>query len=440
MQDKELHKLLNEKLQDFEMPVAPDSWDALEKRLPVPAERRVIPLWIKWTAAAACVLIAALVATPFISKHNAESDNLTAQVETAVNTPKTVMPETVSETMPTEEASEQTAVETTLNASFPKARKTPQVVSKPVKENKMQNPSEALLHPVLVAQNEGQNTTISSEKSVTHNDEVPTLTEEEAAELLQQADNKMRQQLLAQETEQQTDKRRHNNREAVNKSNNPTLGLLASMNANDYLGSSNVNRPNRVDAVNPNNGEDGPIKLPPQTNEEMRNDLPFSMGLSVGIPLANRWDLFTGINYTYMHSQRNVSIVTGESSVSDYDLHYLGVPVQVSYRIIDRSVIKFYVSAGGAMEKGLVRTEHKTFVSEDAVITSQKMHSKVPGLQWSVGGNIGLSLRLYKGLEFYVEPGLQYYIPNTINPQPESMRTENPFFFSLGGGLRFSLK
>ena len=66
MKEEEWIKRLHDHLADFEAPVPDDLWDKIEARLPkeLVAEKpkaRTVPLWVRWTAAAA--LVGILVAT-----------------------------------------------------------------------------------------------------------------------------------------------------------------------------------------------------------------------------------------------------------------------------------------------------------------------------------------------------------------------------------------
>lgn len=453
MKDNELHKLLNEKLDNFEMPVAPNSWDALEQRLPSQPTRRIVPLWVKWSVAAACVL--ALVMFSFMWSINSnnngvvDSSELIAEEHTTKQSPVSVTLNDCTQELEQQTSDPQSLVASTQGITKVNTQKSVPVVVKavpaenltiakpastlPTANSELLSAVESLPTPVaqspLLAEADNHPATTSTTPSV--------ISEEEAEQLLAQTDNDLEQHLKQQNVK--------SSRRTATNPNSTSLGLLASLNANDKVGSHLINRPNKVGLLGGKDepSDDLPSLTPPETLEEMRNDLPFSVGLSVAVPLAKRWDFITGIDYTYMHSQRNTTIMGSASKVSsDYDMHYMGIPAQISFRIIDRNLINLYVSLGGKMEKGLSRIETKSLLDENGqwIGQSDKFREQIKGLQWSVGGNFGVSLRLIGRLSFYVEPGLSYYIPNFKNPQPNSMRTDNPFFFSLSGGLRFTTK
>jgi len=176
---------------------------------------------------------------------------------------------------------------------------------------------------------------------------------------------------------------------------------------------------------------------------ETKYDLPFTFAFTFGIPLAKRLYLNTGVQYTYIHSKTEKFDSDTRDLISrdNQELHYLGVPLLLSYRIIDKNIFKLYVSGGGVIEKGLLETHNiqnfnETSPDNITVLLDDK-NRKIEGLQFSLNANFGASITLVKGLALYAEPGLAWYIPDTKHPQPASRRTKNPFFVSITAGLRF---
>ena len=91
-------------------------------------------------------------------------------------------------------------------------------------------------------------------------------------------------------------------------------------------------------------------------------------------------------------------------------------------------------------EKGLVRENKSQLKMSDGTLVSEDItRESIPGVQWSLNGNVGIGIRLYKGLQLYVEPGVSWYIPNSSHPQPISQRTSTPLNFSLQAGLRYNI-
>ena len=189
---------------------------------------------------------------------------------------------------------------------------------------------------------------------------------------------------------------------------------------------------------------DRPIKS--STRDTTIHDLPLTFGFTFGIPLAKRLYLNTGIQYTYIHSKTEKfdSDMLDLISRNNQNLHYLGIPMMLAYRIIDGKILKLYVSGGGVAEKGLLETHNqrnfKEINPENVTIQTDEKNKYIPGFQFSLNANIGASVTLFKGLSLYVEPGFAWYIPAKKYVQPASRRTENPYFFSITAGLRFNFE
>jgi len=179
---------------------------------------------------------------------------------------------------------------------------------------------------------------------------------------------------------------------------------------------------------------------------ETKYNLPLTFAFTFGVPLAKRLHLNTGLQYTYIHSKTEKFENDTRKLISrnDQELHYLGVPLMLSYRIVDKKIFKFYVAGGGVAEKGLLET-HNTrnfneLNTENTTIPTNDKNRKIEGFQFSLNANFGASVTLAKGLALYAEPGFAWYIPATKYPQPISRRTKNPFFVSITAGLRFNFE
>lgn len=59
---------------------------------------------------------------------------------------------------------------------------------------------------------------------------------------------------------------------------------------------------------------------------------PIKAGLSLRVPLTERWSATVGIDYSYLSSDMEVVSVSGVSGC-DQQLHYMGVPVMMNYSL-----------------------------------------------------------------------------------------------------------
>jgi len=163
--------------------------------------------------------------------------------------------------------------------------------------------------------------------------------------------------------------------------------------------------------------------------------LPINFGLSVSFPFFNRFEIMTGLSYTNLRAT-----ISGKNATSSFDLkqelHYLGIPLKMSVIFLKQEHFGAYVSFGGTIEKALAGVQKSHVVNTNGEISDWENSQPVYGLQPSIGGQLGVYYELSKTFNLYVEPGASYYIPND---QPISNRTEEPFNFNLGVGLRYRI-
>jgi hypothetical protein len=91
------------------------------------------------------------------------------------------------------------------------------------------------------------------------------------------------------------------------------------------------------------------VRVQPET--KMKHHVPFTVGASLQYELTDRWAIESGVTYTYLHSTAKAEgIFTYEWS---QELHYIGIPLTASYKIINRNMFDLYARAGGAVERAV---------------------------------------------------------------------------------------
>jgi hypothetical protein len=171
------------------------------------------------------------------------------------------------------------------------------------------------------------------------------------------------------------------------------------------------------------------------SNYEANYSIPINVGLSLSIPLTNMLELQTGLTYTYLSS--NTSGITGTSTFDLHrELHYMGIPFNLAINLIESNGFRFYSGIGAALEKGLVGKQQSRVVTTTGDVDIWKESQKVYGIQPLINCQLGLSYDLSKTFLLYLEPGATYSLPAD---QPISRRTEEPFNFNIGFGLRYRL-
>lgn len=167
--------------------------------------------------------------------------------------------------------------------------------------------------------------------------------------------------------------------------------------------------------------------------EYQHHDSPITFGLSVNKKLDDRWSFETGLQYTFLKSD----FITGEEYriQETQKLHYIGLPFRVSYRWGNFRKFSFYSTAGVQVDiplKGTLRTFHVT----DSVPVDISRQSLAVPMQWSVNASAGVQYHFTRHISFYVEPTLNYYIPDGSGLR--TIRREHPVTFTVPVGLRFS--
>lgn len=166
--------------------------------------------------------------------------------------------------------------------------------------------------------------------------------------------------------------------------------------------------------------------------------LPVRTGITLRWVLPAKVGLETGITYTWLSST-----TTSGSELNHYSattqLHYVGIPLNVSYTFWESHRFSIYASAGGLMEKnvyGTVRTEY-TLNGQD-LGTDRTGPIDVRPLQWSVNATAGVQFNITSSLGIYAEPGAAYYFDDGTDLQ--TTYKARPLNFYLRFGLRFSFE
>lgn len=176
----------------------------------------------------------------------------------------------------------------------------------------------------------------------------------------------------------------------------------------------------------------------PEVQEEYSHKIPVKVGLTARYNITGRLGVETGLTYSILSS----SVKTGNSetgnnwSSGSQTLHYLGIPLNISFNILNSRYVNIYVTGGGMMEKsisGNIKTDEYVDGKFTRTLTA-KVSPK--GLQWSVNAAAGVQANILPQLGVFVEPGVSHHFKN--GSRVRSIYTDKPTDFSLGFGLRYS--
>lgn len=176
----------------------------------------------------------------------------------------------------------------------------------------------------------------------------------------------------------------------------------------------------------------------PEVQEEYSHKIPVKVGLTARYNITGRLGVETGLTYSILSS----SVKTGNSetgknwSSGSQTLHYIGIPLNISFNILNSRYVNIYVTGGGMMEKsisGSIKTDEYVDGKFARTLTA-KISPK--GLQWSLNAAAGVQANILPQLGFFVEPGISHHFKN--GSRVRSIYTDKPTDFSLGFGLRYS--
>lgn len=161
--------------------------------------------------------------------------------------------------------------------------------------------------------------------------------------------------------------------------------------------------------------------------EETKHHQPISVGMQVGFHLLPKLKLSTGLVYTKVSSDF-ISGVSDTRTVSTQDLHYIGIPLNLSYSVWEYKGLHTYVTAGG---EGAVNVKNHTETDGEV------KESKRDKMQWSTNASVGIQYDFIPQLGVYVEPGMKYYFDN--GSQIENIFKDKKLNFNIQFGLRFNV-
>lgn len=391
--------LFRSKLYDFEVETAPEDWDAIEKRLTRPS----IPFYRKykyqWMAAAA---VAALLVLSFSIPWNSQEEELVKiaqevkqEAEKQMNDKEWVaaVTENQESVAEEEEKTKQRSLRPRLLSVNARANNVPAVKASsevPVEEEVTDDSHEDNIEEQIIEEVQPVQT-----RTVVEKEEKPT-----------KAEPKPRKWGFGMGA---------GSLSAGNNSSVNAFALRSSAVTNEYLSLMNASSFEQL----------------PKTN--VKHKMPLSFGLSASRYLTDRWSLQAGLSYSYLVSEWTTNKTY--RAESEQRLHFLGIPVAVTYKIAEWNRFMFYASAGGQVElnvAGKVCTDLYSPVEKLKSVT-EKERMKEP--YFSVNARVGVSYPIIRFLSAYAEVGADYYFDN--GSDVETIHSEKPFYVGLQFGFRF---
>lgn len=166
--------------------------------------------------------------------------------------------------------------------------------------------------------------------------------------------------------------------------------------------------------------------------------LPVRLSMNVSFPLTGRLSLETGLTYTYLRTDLT-------SGSEDYyyataqRLHYVGIPLRLSYTFYRSRTVDVYATGGGSVAK-CVSGDWRTDYVVAGTPRGETERTDVGAGLWQATLDVAAGIQVNAGRRWglFVEPGMTYYVPDGSNLP--GVYHDHPFNFSLNAGLRFRLK
>ena len=372
-----------------EEPVSPAVWKGIEAGLGAP-QGRVVPFWLWGTVAV--VAAAAVVMGVFLFKPSglrlenySPSNNIVAQVSGALSG-GIVMPSAAAQVAPVYVAAAKQSEDIASSSREVSSLKAVQ--------------NAAITHPVLA-----QEPSPLAMPAVTAY--VPATVDDNA--LLNR---------LAFEDEQNEPKRE--------------ISLLASGNLQPSSRAQSFSRRGAASAEN--QMEEGVYNPDPSSD---RPWLPLSAGIGLKWNFAPRWSVGIGARYTFVGRSFVANYQSGEGYVLkgkniDNTQHWIGVPVNFYFDIVNTPRWKVHVFAGGGLDYLL---GNSFTIHADKDIHWRK---QTTSFQWSASAGAGVEYKILPWLGVYLDPSARYNF-NQANFADVNGLPVHPLRFVVEAGLRFSL-
>lgn len=168
--------------------------------------------------------------------------------------------------------------------------------------------------------------------------------------------------------------------------------------------------------------------------EHEYHDKPITFGLSMTKTINRKWNVETGLQYSLLKSE----FILGED---DYyvqkrqKIHYLGIPLHLSYKWFGANRWTAYTSAGIILNIPLSGKTDEQYVTGTVIPYSDSWHF-TPPFQWTIGTGVGLQYNFANNWGVYLEPTFSWHIPNGSTTR--TIWTEHPFTITVPFGIRFT--
>jgi hypothetical protein len=386
-------QIIRQKLENYSLPVAADSWGELEKRLNAKPKRKMaLWHWVSGVSAAASITLVVIFSYQTQEKEFSHATNSLSYHEERFTESLSVEENVSSIYLPTIQTQTENRSRQTVSGTEEFALRERDVVSleETVREDKEQSDPEETNTPQNPPVNSGYRQGNLKQEPV-----APWKPKNKSRSLALHISSGGRQYTM--------------NNTLIAAAQDNYSGLRAGeTSGNSSLLSENPNECNQI------------THYPP-----------VAIGLSLRKALNDYLSIESGLMYSNLYSTYEAKVLQADASLT---LHYLGIPVNLAVNLYPRSRSSWnvYISAGGMVEKGLL-VHYRQSSYRNSITNTISSDERIQGLQWSVQSAIGVSYRFSRDYSIFLEPKIIYYLDNN---QPFNIRTAYPLVPGINVGIR----
>ncbi|MBQ7751184.1 MAG: outer membrane beta-barrel protein [Bacteroidales bacterium] len=158
------------------------------------------------------------------------------------------------------------------------------------------------------------------------------------------------------------------------------------------------------------------------------------LSLTLRVNLTSRWGIETGLVSSTLDSRFSTTVGNSLSETTR-SIDYLGIPVYITYNLLEWKSLGLYLCGGPMYEFSVgTSTESRTYIG-GTLTGSDVDNSPINDRQLSLNAAAGVQLKLFRRGALFLQGGGSYHFAN--DDSPESFYTERPFSPNLTVGYRF---
>lgn len=173
-----------------------------------------------------------------------------------------------------------------------------------------------------------------------------------------------------------------------------------------------------------------------ETKTHTSHRLPVRVGLAVSWPLTGRLSLESGVSYTYLSSEITTT-GGGSRCVTDQKLHFVGVPVGLTYTLWRGGRFSVYAGAGAQADFFVDGKADTRYSVDGGKATTERTDVKMSHPQWSVNAAVGAQFYIGNTVSVFAEPGVSYFFDNPS--KVETVFSDKPFNLNLRLGVKLNV-